>query len=144
MGRNADNGHVGFIMFYKVRKLNNLDECLIPCEILSNGDSESKLLEKVPKTSCVRCRSVPGWKPFCKNPLHNLPLIGFHWQLIENAIYNIPLCIKWWAGKGLVVYDEGKTSWCGNHGVNPVYVREKHPAWFHLNSEGAIHYVFRR
>ena len=39
----------------------------------------------------------------------------------------IPLSVERWAGKGLIVNDEGETSWSGNHWVNLIYVREKHP-----------------
>ena len=55
MGRNADNCHVCFTMFYRVGKLDNLDERLISCEILSHGDAEAKLLEEALKAGCVRC-----------------------------------------------------------------------------------------
>ena len=70
MGRNADNGHVGFTVFQRIGKLDNLDECLIPCEILSHCDGESKLLEETLKASCVRCRSDPGENFY----------VSYHWQ----------------------------------------------------------------
>ena len=117
MGRNADNGHVGFTVFQRIGKLDNLDQCLIPCEILSHCDGESKLLEETLKASCVRCRSDPG-KTLCI-----LPLASDRPSVSET----IPLSVERWAGKGLIVNDEGETSWSGNHCVNLIYVREKHP-----------------
>ena len=53
MGRNADDGHIGVTVRYRVRKLNNFDQSLISSEILSHEHGETKLLEEALKASCV-------------------------------------------------------------------------------------------
>ena len=41
MGRNADDGHIGVTVRYRVRKLNNFDQSLISSEILSHEHCEA-------------------------------------------------------------------------------------------------------
>ena len=90
------------------------------------------------KKSCVSCSWQVTFNRFSCHIriVHSLP------RIYDLKYHHIPLSIKWWAGKGLIVNDEGETSWSGNHWVNLVYVREKHPAWLYINSEGAaIHNI---
>ena len=124
MGRNADDGHIGVTVCYRVRKLNNFDQSLISSEILSHEHCETKLLEEALKASCVLRGPIPAKK---------LP------SLVFDFIISLPLCIEGWAGKSFVVYDKGKTPWHGNHGVDLVKVGEKYSSWLHFNSESAVH-----
>ena len=59
MGGNADDGHIGVTVRYRVRKLNNFDQRLISSEILSHKHCEAKLLEEALKASCVLCGPIP-------------------------------------------------------------------------------------
>jgi len=65
MGGNADDGHIGITVRYRVRKLDNFDQCLISSEILSHEHCETKLLEEALKASCVLRGPIPlcieGW-----------------------------------------------------------------------------------
>ena len=62
MGRNADDGHIGVTVRYRVRKLNNFDQSLISSEILSHEHCETKLLEEALKASCVLRGPIPAKK----------------------------------------------------------------------------------
>ena len=124
MGGNADDGHIGVTVCYRVRKLNNFDQSLISSEILSHEHCETKLLEEALKASCVRRGPIPA---------------RFFSSVVFDLSISLPLCIKGWAGKSFVVYDKGKTPWHGNHGVDLVKVGEKNSSWLHFNSESAVH-----
>ena len=60
MGGNADDGHIGVTVRYRVGKLDNFDQSLISSEILSHEHCEAKLLEEALKASCVLRGPIPA------------------------------------------------------------------------------------